>query len=188
MRPEGPGGEMIAVSPQALKFATPTGLPNSAKPAALRGDPTKGPSVMVLRTFADCPISWRWHTPPGRRNSMWKRAGTLRVEAADRLALEALTRAGSTPQKVALRARIVLGAAAGQSNSEVARALDTSRPTVLLWRARYADAGVPGLLRDAPRPGRRCQISAEHVQQIVEATLHTTPRAATHWSTRTMAR
>ena len=119
---------------------------------------------------------------------MWERAGTLKVEAADRVALEALTRAGSTPQKVALRARIVLGAAAGQSNSEVARTLDTSRPTVLLWRARYADAGVPGLLRDAPRPGRRRRISADQVQQLVEATLHTTPRAATHWSTRTMAR
>jgi transposase len=119
---------------------------------------------------------------------MWERAEALRVEAADRVALEALTRAGSTPQKVALRARIVLGAAAGQSNSEVARALGTSRPTVLLWRARYVDAGVPGLLRDAPRPGRRRQISAAQVQQIVEATLHTTPRAATHWSTRTMAR
>jgi transposase len=119
---------------------------------------------------------------------MWEQAVVVELPAADRAALEALVRAGSTPQKVAARAAIILGAAAGQSNRQLAKALGTSRPTVILWRRRYAEAGIPGLLRDAPRPGRRRQLSARRVERIVEATLHTTPRAATHWSVRTMAR
>src|SRR6266404_6386247 len=87
--------------------------------------------------------------------SMWEPAKAVVVSAADRVALEALARAGKTPQKIALRARIVLGAATGQSNHDLAHTLDTSRPTVLLWRQRYTEAGLAGLLRDAPRPGRQ---------------------------------
>jgi transposase len=120
--------------------------------------------------------------------AMWGRAEALEVSAADQVALEALVGARRTPQKIVLRARIALGAAAGEANSELARSLGTSRPTVLLWRGRYAEAGIPGLLYDAPRPGRHPRISAAKVQAIVEATLQTTPRNATHWSTRTMAR
>jgi len=119
---------------------------------------------------------------------MWQPAEALVVSAADQQALKTLVRSGRTPQKIALRARIVLGAAAGQANRTLARTLGTTRPTVLLWRQRYAEAGLPGLLCDAPRPGRQPRISAAKVQAIVEATLHTTPRTATHWSTRTMAR
>ena len=118
---------------------------------------------------------------------MWEAAEALVVSAADRRTLETLVRSGRTPQKLALRARIVLGAAAGQSNRTLAHTVSTTRPTVLLWRQRYAEAGVPGLLRDAPRPGRTPRIPAAKVQAIVEATLHSTPRAATHWSTRVMA-
>jgi len=118
---------------------------------------------------------------------MWERAEALEVRPADRAALEALVRAGSTPQKVALRAAIILGAAKGHSNRQLAHALGTSRPTIVLWRKRYEAAGIPGLLHDAPRPGRRRRLSAKKVEAVVEATLHTTPRAATHWSVRTMA-
>jgi transposase len=89
---------------------------------------------------------------------------------------------------VALRARIVLGAAEGQSNAQLAKALGVTRPTVLLWRTRYAQVGLAGLLKDAPRPGRRKRIDARKVAVIVTATLQTTPRDATHWSGRTMAR
>jgi transposase len=119
---------------------------------------------------------------------MWEPAKAAVVSAADRVALEALAQAGKTPQKIALRARIVLGAAVGCSNSDLARTLDTSRPTVLLWRQRYVEAGIEGLLQDAPRPGRQPRITPAKTQAIVEATLHTTPRNATQWSTRTMAR
>ena len=119
---------------------------------------------------------------------MWEQAAVLELSAGDRAALESLARAGSTPQKVAGRAAIILGAADGRSNRQLAKVLGTSRPTIILWRRRYAEAGIPGLLRDAPRPGRRRRLRAQKVQAIVEATLHTTPRAATHWSVRTMAR
>jgi transposase len=102
--------------------------------------------------------------------------------------LEALIRARKTSQKVALRARMVLGAADGRPNHALAQALGVTRPTILVWRARYGQAGVAGLLRDAPRPGRRKQLSAQKVAAIVNATLQTTPRDATHWSARSMAR
>ena len=89
---------------------------------------------------------------------------------------------------MALRARIVLGAAAGRSINGLARELEVTRPTVLLWRRRYHEAGIGGLLQDAPRPGRKKAISAKKVETLVNATLHTTPNDATHWSTRAMAR
>lgn len=118
---------------------------------------------------------------------MWEHAERLRLRRGDRVQLEALVAAGKTPQKVALRARIVLGAAAGHANNALARELGTSRPTVLLWRQRYTTQGLGGLFKDAPRPGRRPQIPAKKVAAIVDATLRTTPRDATHWSVRTMA-
>ena len=63
-----------------------------------------------------------------------------------------------------------------------------TRPTVMLWRHRYSEAGVDGLLKDASRPGRKKKISSKKVEALVNATLHTKPKNATHWSTRTMAR
>ncbi len=119
---------------------------------------------------------------------MWKHAELLPVSAKDKRRLQRLARNGNTPQKIVLRARIVLGAARGQSNNALAKALGTTRPTVLLWRRRYQEAGVEGLLHDAPRPGRRRRISDKKVEAIVNATLQTTPPDATHWSVRTMAR
>ncbi len=102
--------------------------------------------------------------------------------------LQALASSGKTPQRVALRARIVLEGAKGRSNNSVAKALRITRPTVLLWRKRYKQSGIDGLLKDAPRPGRLRRVGAKAVEEIVNATLHTTPPDATHWSTRMMAR
>ncbi len=118
----------------------------------------------------------------------WDAAAALALSAEDRELLSALSRGGNTPQKVALRARIVLGAAEGRANHALAAELGVSRPTVLLWRARYLSAGVNGLLKDAPRPGRTPQISARKIESIVDATLHSKPADATHWSVRTMAK
>ena len=97
---------------------------------------------------------------------MWTPAPALRLSREDREWLEALVRNGKTPQRVALRAGLVLGAAAGQANHALANALGISRPTVLLWRQRYAEAGVAGLLKDAPRPGRKKRISPDKVEAI----------------------
>jgi transposase len=65
--------------------------------------------------------------------------------------------------------------------------LGVSRPTVQLWRERFLALRVAGLEKDAPRPGRRPRISEGQIRAVLEATLYTTPPAATHWSTRTMA-
>ena len=86
------------------------------------------------------------------------------------------------------RARIVLLASEGVPNNASAARLGTSRPTVLLWRSRFQARGAPGLLKEAPRPGRKKALSPAVVKRVVEATLHSTPRGATHWSTRTLAK
>jgi len=94
-------------------------------------------------------------------------------------------RQGRTPQKVASRARVVLMLA--NHEPPAAEALRISRMTVRRRADRFVRNGVPGLLRDA-RPGRRKQISPEKVYAIVEATLKTRPPAATHWTSRTLAK
>lgn len=119
---------------------------------------------------------------------MWKPAKALRVSATDRELLSALVAGRKTPQRVVQRARIVLGAADGQSNNSLAAELGVTRPTILLWRKRFVEAGIDGLLKDAPRPGRRKQIAARKVEAIVNATLKTKPRDATQWSCRTLAK
>lgn len=85
------------------------------------------------------------------------------------------------------RARIIQMASDGARNQDIARTLGISRPTVQLWRERFLALRVAGLEKDAPRPGRLPRISERKVRAVVEATLHTTPSAATHWSTRSMA-
>lgn len=97
-------------------------------------------------------------------------------------------RAGSTPQKVVLRARICLLASEGMANHAVAKQLGTSRPTVLLWRKRFEQQGVLGLSEEASKGPSKRRLSTEIVHQIVQATLHTKPAGATHWSVRTMAK
>src|SRR2546428_9363377 len=91
---------------------------------------------------------------------MFEPARFLPLDASQRKRLEFLVRAGSTPQKLALRARIILLAAAGQPNAAIAREVGVSRPTVLLWRARFARGGVPGLsFAASPRRARhRCRV------------------------------
>jgi transposase len=119
---------------------------------------------------------------------MFTPAKALPVDANQRKRLQYLAKSGKTPQKVALRARIVLLGGDGVPNHAIAKQLGTARPTVILWRDRFCQYGVPGILQDAPRPGRRRAISPEKVKQVVEATLRTTPPAATHWSVRSMAK
>jgi transposase len=82
---------------------------------------------------------------------------------------------------------IVLGAAEGRANHLLARELLTTMTTVLLWRKRYETDGLAGLFADRPRSGRPRRISEDKEAAIVEATIKTVPKDATHWSVRAMA-
>jgi transposase len=112
-------------------------------------------------------------------------APALALTPAQRSELMRITRYPGTPQAIALRCRVVLGASAGTANNELARQLSTSLPTVLLWRRRFVEHGLLGILEDKPRPG---SLTPEKEAAIVEATRSTKPRNATHWSVRSMAR
>jgi transposase len=101
--------------------------------------------------------------------------------------LLAWTRRRSSAQALAQRSRIVLAAADGLKNTEVAERVGVSRNTVATWRSRFAEHRLDGLI-DEPRPGRPRTISDEQVDAVITKTLESTPKDATHWSTRSMAR
>jgi transposase len=101
--------------------------------------------------------------------------------------LESWTRRPKTAQALALRSRIVLLAADGYSSTAIARQLMTSGHTVGKWRQRFLQAGPDGLL-DEPRPGTPRKLSDDQVELVLTRTLESQPEAATHWSTRDMAK
>ncbi len=105
---------------------------------------------------------------------------------AERRTLEGWARRRSSAQALALRARIALGAADGQSNTELAERLGSTRMTVAKWRGRFVRDRVDGLL-DEPRPGKPRTIGDEKVDEVITKTLESKPKDATHWSTRSMA-
>src|SRR5499433_770591 len=109
------------------------------------------------------------------------------LAALDREKLEQWTAAYGTPQQVALRCRIVLAAAAGDSDVTIAKRLSVNRNTVILWRKRFANEGLDGLWDIAPGRGRKPTYQIDKIAAIVEATLQTKPAGMTHWSCRTMA-
>jgi transposase len=95
--------------------------------------------------------------------------------------LRRLLRASSTPQQLALRARIVLRASEGVPSTQIARELGTSEPTVGLWRRSFAREGLAGLA-DRPRPGRPRTIDDATVQRVIAKTLERPPGGESHWS------
>ena len=92
-----------------------------------------------------------------------------------------------TAQALAQRARMVLECAKGKTNTGVAAELRVSEATVGKWRSRFLERRLDGLL-DEPRPGRPRTVTDADVERVVTLTLETTPKDATHWSTRSMAR
>ena len=112
---------------------------------------------------------------------------TLALSADERTQLESMAHRARTAPQVARRARIVLACAEGHANKAVARRLRVTPATVGKWRARFVEARLEGLL-DEPRPGAPRTISDDRVEQVVVQTLEATPRDATHWSTRAMAK
>jgi transposase len=94
---------------------------------------------------------------------------------------------GRKHRALVFRAKIILKCASGMNNSAVAAAVRTTPFTVGFWRTRFIQGGVSALW-DEPRPGAPRQIGDEKVAEVVKATLESTPKAATHWSTRVMAK
>src|ERR1019366_6644112 len=115
-------------------------------------------------------------------------AAALTITADDHRTFSAGIRSPKTSQGTAVQSQAMLLAAGGVPNSCIAKQVGVSRQTVIFWRQRYGAQGIDGLTKVAKGRGRRSSIPAAKVAQIVEATLHTTPPAATHWSCRTMAR
>jgi len=107
------------------------------------------------------------------------------LTAAEEKALIKLSRSNTTSVRLARRAKIVLLAARGKDNQQIAEELGVGRVQVGRWRERYADAGLAGIEQDLPRGGRKPTVDA---QAIVRLTTQTTPDNATHWSTRTLAK
>lgn len=105
----------------------------------------------------------------------------------DQARLQAWVRNRNTPQKVVLRARMILMSAAGVPTGEIVAALGTNRPALGRWRRRFRESGVAGLERDKARAGRRPGLTAEQIGTVVHMTLHERPPQATQWSTRSMA-
>ncbi len=111
----------------------------------------------------------------------------LIVSPSERKRLEAWTRRRKTAQALATRARIVLLCASGMQNIDVAETLGVSNQMVGKWRKRFIDQRIDGLL-DESRPGAPRRVSDEEIEQVVVRTLETTPRDATQWSVRSMAK
>jgi transposase/DNA-binding CsgD family transcriptional regulator len=118
---------------------------------------------------------------------MSRKAEPIVLSPEERETLGLWARGKRLAQRLVQRARIIRMAADGVTSQDIARGLKVSRPTVQLWRQRFLALRLPGLEKDAPRPGRIPKISAEKIQAVLHATLHERPRNATHWSTRTMA-
>ena len=110
----------------------------------------------------------------------------LILSPPERQRLEQLAARRKTAQALALRARIVLLCAAGHHNTAVAARLQVTVQTAGKWRARFVARRLDGLL-DEPRPGAPRRITDADVERVITLTLETTPKDATHWSTRGMA-
>lgn len=110
----------------------------------------------------------------------------LSVTAEERESLERWTRRPKTGQALAQRARIILESASGKSNTEIARRLRITKQMVGKWRTRFLAKRLDGLL-DEPRPGTPRRLTDIEVERVLTMTLESTPKNATHWSTRSLA-
>ena len=115
-------------------------------------------------------------------------AEAITLSPDERIILDRWTTGRSFPFRVVQRAQIIRMAADGVLSRVIARTLRISRPTVQLWRQRFLALRLPGLEKDAPRPGRIPRISHRKVSAVIHATLHSTPPNATHWSARSLAK
>jgi len=109
------------------------------------------------------------------------------LNTQERQQLEKWVRSTTAPTRLVLRSRIVLMTAEAKHDLEISSTLNCSRHTVRLWRRRFIQSRTEGITKDAAGRGRKRVFSEAKVKRIVEATLHSTPANATHWSVRSMA-
>ena len=111
----------------------------------------------------------------------------IELETQERQLLERLSGSRSTSVRLAERSRIVLLAAQGKTNGEIAETLGITRQKVGRWRNRYHQFGLGGIEKDAPRPGRKKKVPVRMVNKVIKLTTQEKPKNATHWSRRLMA-
>lgn len=119
---------------------------------------------------------------------MFRPATALALDPPQKLALESLARAGTTPQSVARKCQAILLASAGVANNAIAQQTGLSRPTVIATRAAFGRGGLEALRKRQTRKRSRRVLTPELQQRILDTTLKTRPPDATHWSVRTLAR
>src|SRR5437016_5917863 len=112
----------------------------------------------------------------------------LALSDIDRQQVQQWVSAFGTPQQVVLRCRIVLGAAAGQSENSLAQQLKTNRNTVRLWRARFTQQGAKSLWEIAPGRGRKPTYGPEKIKAVIDTTLQSKPKGRSQWSCRSLAK
>jgi len=110
----------------------------------------------------------------------------LKLSPQEQAQLSSLAASRSLPHALVARAKLVLWAAAGASNSTIAQRLSWSLPTVGKWRQRFVEQRVAGL-HDELRPGRPRSYGDEQVAGLINRVLHSKPEAATQWSVRSVA-
>jgi transposase len=109
------------------------------------------------------------------------------LSAEERATLEKWARGRRTPVRLVTRARIVLLAAQGWTNKDIALEVGAGRVAVGRWRKRFAHHGLAGIEKDKPRGGRKPTVRNRVARKIIETTTQSRPDDATHWSTRTLA-
>lgn len=114
-------------------------------------------------------------------------ARTNALTEEQRQTLETQARARSLPARLVECSRIMLLAASGKQDQEIAAALGITPKKAACWRARFLSQGPSGLVKDAPRPGRPRSIDSDQIATILRKTTQEKPVRATHWSTRLMA-
>ena len=114
-------------------------------------------------------------------------AEKIELDAGIERELRVLSKRRRIEARLQQRARVILLAAQGWQNKEIAVDVGLDRRQVALWRSRFAQGGINALRQDAPRSGRTPTVTPELESKILQVTLHTKPAASTHWSTRTLA-
>lgn len=118
---------------------------------------------------------------------MPRHAVLITLNESDRQELERWVSAHRTPQQVAQRCRIILAAAEGKKDKDIAESMKINSKTVALWRQRFRSEGPDCLWEVASGRGRKPQLTADKIEEVIDATLQTLPPGATQWSCRTMA-